>query len=234
MRSGYKMATLIEYKVYNGETNMQIDSDILDESIATNRKEPVIRFYGWEPACVSFGRNQKEENINTEYCKLNNIDTVRRVTGGRGLLHDNEVTYSFVCPCNYLQNGESIIKSYKEISSAIILGFKQLNIELEFGGKKKINNSFDYCMALSTGADLCYREKKLIGSAQFRKQNFLLQHGSVLFDYKKEVVDTIFNEETPKNTITCINEINPELTRKDIVEAMTCGFKEYFNISFEN
>lgn len=226
------MAKLIEYKVYNGIKNMQIDSEILEESISNKVTEPIVRFYAWSPACVSLGRNQKEEHVNTEYCKAHNIDIVRRVTGGRGLLHDDEVTYSFVCPCDYLTGGESIIKSYKEISSAIILGFKKLGIELDFGGKKKINNSFDYCMALSTGADLCYEGKKLIGSAQFRKQNYLLQHGSVLFSYKKEVVDTIFNETTPENTITCIKEINPDLTRLDIVNAMTAGFKEYFNLSY--
>lgn len=226
------MAKLIEYKVYNGIKNMQIDSEILEESITNKVTEPIVRFYAWSPACVSLGRNQKEEHVNTEYCKTHNIDIVRRVTGGRGLLHDDEVTYSFVCPCDYLIGGESIIKSYKEISSAIIVGFKKLGIELDFGGKKKINNSFDYCMALSTGADLCYEDKKLIGSAQFRKQNYLLQHGSVLFSYKKDVVDAIFNETTPENTITCIKEINPDLTRLDIVNAMTMGFKEYFNLSY--
>lgn len=224
------MAILKEYQVYNGADNMRIDSELLEEAISNAYKEPIIRFYGWKPACVSFGRNQKEENINTGFCSKNNIETVRRVTGGRGLLHDDEVTYSFVCPCNYLDGGESIIKSYKEISSAIMLGFKSIGIELELGGKKKVNTSFDYCMSLSTGADLTYNDKKLIGSAQFRKQNYLLQHGSVLFSYSKEVIDSIFNEDTDISTITCINEINPSLTRKDIVEAMKLGFKEYFNL----
>lgn len=226
------MAILKEYQVFNGANNMRIDSELLEEAISNEYKEPIIRFYGWKPACVSFGRNQKEENINTDFCEKHNIETVRRVTGGRGLLHDDEVTYSFICPCNYLEGGESIIKSYKEISSAIIFGFQKIEIDLELGGKKKVNTSFDYCMSLSTGADLTYRDKKLIGSAQFRKQNYLLQHGSVLFSYSKEVIDSIFNEDTDVNTITCINEINPSLTRNDIVEAMKLGFKEYFNLLY--
>ena len=225
------MAILKEYEVYNGADNMRIDSELLEEAISKNYAEPIIRFYGWEPACVSFGRNQKEENIDTDFCTKHNIETVRRVTGGRGLLHDDEVTYSFVCPCNYLEGGESIIKSYKEISSAIMFGFKSIGIELELGGKKKVNTSFDYCMSLSTGADLTYNDKKLIGSAQFRKQNYLLQHGSILFSYNKQVVDSIFKD-TDISTITCINEINPNLTRKDIVEAMKLGFKEYFNLLY--
>ena len=209
---------------------MRIDSEILAQAIETEEKEPIIRFYGWEPACVSFGRNQEEAHINKELCNENGIDTVRRVTGGRGLLHDDELTYSFVCPIDYLQNGKSIIKSYKEISSAIIEGFKLLDIELELGGKKHVNTSFDYCMSISTGADLCFQDKKLIGSAQYRSQGYLLQHGSVLFSYNEALIDKIFNEKMDANTITCIQEINPNLTRQDVANAMQEGFAKYFKI----
>lgn len=222
------MAVLIDYKEYNGAQNMQIDSDILYDAIQKQSKEPVLRFYGWKPACVSLGRNQSEEHINTDFCRNNGIDIVRRVTGGRGLLHDNEVTYSFVCPCEFLNGGESIIKSYKEISSAIILGLKNLGIETELGNKKQRSASFDYCMSLSTGADLCYEGKKLVGSAQFRTQNYILQHGSILFSYNPETIENIFNEKTAENTIIGIESINPSLTRKDIVEAVKNGFKDYF------
>ena len=131
------MAKLIEYKINTGKYNMDYDSFLLDEAIKNEEKEPIIRFYGWSPACVSLGRNQSIEHINVEYCKENNIDIVKRVTGGRGLLHDDEVTYSFICPSNFLDGGSSIIKSYKEISSAIIEGFKHLDIELELGGDRK-------------------------------------------------------------------------------------------------
>lgn len=224
------MAKFIDYKVYNGFDNMRIDSEILAQSIENAEKEPIIRFYGWQPACVSFGRNQEEAHINKEVCSANNIDTVRRVTGGRGLLHDDELTYSFVCPVDYLENGKSIIKSYKEISSAIIEGFKLLGIELELGGKKQVNTSFDYCMSISTGADLCYGDKKLIGSAQYRSQGYLLQHGSVLFSYNEELIDSIFNEKMDANTITCMKEINPNLTRDDVAKAMLQGFKSYFDL----
>lgn len=226
------MATLIDYKEYTGTDNMRIDSELLDDAVKNKRTEPILRFYGWVPACVSLGRNQTADNINIDFCTENNIDIVKRVTGGRGLLHDDEVTYSFVCPCSFLEGGESIIKSYKEISSAIIEGLKILGIETELGSKKQRSASFDYCMSLSTGADLCYKGKKLIGSAQYRHQNYILQHGSVLFSYNKEVIEKIFNEQTDENTITCIKDINATLTRKDIVEALTKGFNSYFNSSF--
>ncbi len=226
------MAILIDYKEYNGADNMRIDSELLENAVKTQSTEPILRFYGWVPACVSLGRNQTEEHINLNYCKQNNIDVVRRVTGGRGLLHDDEVTYSFVCPTNFLDGGESIIKSYKEISSALMEGLKLLGIEAELGNKKQRSAAFDYCMSLSTGADLCHNGQKLIGSAQYRHQNYILQHGSILFSYNKAVIENIFNEKTPENTITCIKEINAELTRKDIVEAMKKGFKNYFTFSY--
>lgn len=226
------MAILIDYKEYNGADNMRIDSDILNDAIKKQSKEPVLRFYGWKPACVSLGRNQSFEHINIDFCKKNNIDIVRRVTGGRGLLHDNEVTYSFVCPCNFLEGGESIIKSYKEISSAIIEGLKTVGIKTELGNKKQRSATFDYCMSLSTGADLCFEGKKLIGSAQFRAHNYILQHGSVLFSYDKNIIENIFNEKTDDNSIIGINTINPDLKREDIVKAMQKGFKEYFKFVF--
>ncbi len=222
----------IEYKENNGKYNMDYDSDILNQSVKKQEKEPVIRFYGWSPACVSLGRNQSEEKINTEYCRENGIDIVRRVTGGRGLLHDDEVTYSFICPISFLKAGDSIISSYKEISSAIIQGFKYIDIELELGGKKKVEASHDYCILLSTGADLSYNGKKLIGSAQYRTQGYILQHGSVLFSYNKAVIEKIFNEKSDENTITCIKEINNKLSRKDIIDAMKKGFSEFFNASY--
>lgn len=226
------MAKLVEYKEHTGEINMAIDAELLDSAIQNNEKEPIIRFYAWKPKCVSLGRNQKPDHINIEYCKENNIDIVQRITGGRGLLHDDEVTYSFICPTEFLSTGDSVIASYKEISGAIIEGFKNLDIELEFGGKKKISTSFEYCMSLSTGADLCYRDKKLIGSAQFRKQNYILQHGSILFDYDTQTIENIFKEKTDPNSITYINRINNNLKREDIIDSMKKGFCDYFSINY--
>ncbi len=226
------MAKLIEYMVNNGKINMETDSEILESAIKNKEREPIIRFYGWSPKCVSLGRNQTFDHININYCSKNKIDIVKRVTGGRGLLHDDEVTYSFICPIDFLQAGESVIKSYKEISSAIIEGFKNIDITLEIGNSKKRNASFDYCMLLSTGADLSYNEKKLIGSAQYRKNNYILQHGSILFSYNQELIEKIFNEKTSSETIISINEINQRLKRQDIIEAMKKGFKDYFSIVY--
>ena len=95
--------------------------------------------------------------------------------------------------------------------------FKTLGIELEFGGGYKGGMKFDYCMLISTGADVCYKGKKLIGSAQCRKQGYVLQHGSILFGYDKELLEKLFNEEV--KGITCMNEIL-DITKEEFIHLL--------------
>lgn len=208
----------IPFEIKTGEENMQIDCNLLENAIKTGQQEPVFRLYGWSPACVSLGRNQKADFLDKSFLETKNIDVVKRLTGGRALLHDNEITYSFVCPVEYLEHGENVTQSYKEISQILIDGFKKLGIELEFGGGG-VHTKFDYCMLISTGADLCYKGKKLIGSAQCRKEGYILQHGSILYDYNKELLQEIFNEEVCG--LTSIKEINPDLSKQDIINAFS-------------
>ena len=194
---------------------MKIDSDLLNEAINQKLEKPIFRLYGWNPPCVSLGRNQDDGFLNLKFLKDSGVDVVRRLTGGRALLHDNEITYSYVCP--YLKNGEHVISSYKEISQIFIDKFKLLGIDLEFGTNKPIKTGFDYCMLISTGADLCYKGRKLIGSAQCRKQGYILQHGSILYDYDIKLLEKIFNEPVSTDEIISIKEINPKLTKEDII-----------------
>lgn len=211
----------IPFEVKTGQENMQIDSDLLEYAIKNQLKEPIFRLYGWSPACVSLGRNQKSDFLDLDFLKQNNIDYVRRLTGGRALLHDNEITYSYICPASFLENGENVVNSYKEISKILIAAFKKLDIELDFGGIKKVNGHKDYCMLVSTGADLCYKNRKLIGSAQFRKEGYILQHGSILYDYDKELLEKIFKEEVDTSSIISIKEINSNITKKDILKMLS-------------
>ena len=194
------------YSINCGLKNMQIDADILDTAISNQEKEPIFRLYGWEPKCISIGKNQNADFLTNE------IDYVRRLTGGRALLHDNEVTYSYVIKAD---EKESIIDSYKKISGFLIEFFKTLNIQLDYGENKKVSAHSNYCMLISTGADVCYKNKKLIGSAQYRKQGYILQHGSILFDYDKDLLEYLFGDKVVG--ITCMKEIMPNLSKKEFV-----------------
>ncbi len=200
---------------------MRIDSDLLDSAIENKLDYPIFRLYGWNPACVSLGRNQKDDFLDRKFLKENNIDVVRRLTGGRALLHADEITYSFICPISYLRNGEHVVSSYKEISQILIDKFKKLGIDLNFGTNKPIKTGFDYCMLISTGADLCYRGKKLIGSAQCRKHGYILQHGSILYDYDRILLEKIFKEPVSTDEITSIKEINSKLTKEKIIDILS-------------
>ncbi len=201
----------IKYGTYTGKENMQIDSDILDEAVESNASEPVFRLYAWSPKCISLGRNQKDD-----FLAGVNIDVVRRLTGGRALLHDDEITYSCVFPVSVIPDGESVTLSYKFISGILIDFFKTLGVELDFGENKHHNTTFDYCMLLSTGADVCYQGKKIIGSAQCRKHGYILQHGSILFGYDKDLLENLFHEKV--QGITTVNEILPDMTKEEFVK----------------
>lgn len=213
----------IEFEVNTGEKNMQIDAELLDFAIKNKLSEPIFRLYAWSPACVSLGRNQNDEFLDSDFLKLNNIDVVRRLTGGRALLHDQELTYSYICPIKSLENGESVVNSYKEISKFLIEAFEKLSIPLEFG-QKRPHTKFDYCMSVSTGADLSFEGKKLIGSAQFRKEGYILQHGSILFDLDMNLIEKLFNEKIDEGSLTCINNINSKLSMQDVQNALISNF----------
>lgn len=208
---------IVDYNIFNGQKNMDIDSEILEESIRLNRKEAVFRFYGWSPACVSLGRNQKDDFIDYNLLKKYGVDCVRRLTGGRALFHDNELTYSYVIPASELENGENITESYKQISGILIDIFEKLGIKLTIGGLERHITRDNYCMSVSTGADLCFGGRKFIGSAQCRKNGYILQHGSILLDYDKNLIDKIFHENTDFSTIVTLKEINSDITVDDII-----------------
>ena len=210
---------LIPYSVNTGKVNMQVDSDLLDSSIKNQVREPIFRLYGWSPGCISLGRNQKDDFLQGN-C---DTDVVRRLTGGRALLHDDEVTYSCVIPSSVIPNGETVTESYKYISGILIQFFKTLGVDLDFGENKKVATHFDYCMLLSTGADVCFDGKKIIGSAQLRKNGYILQHGSILFGYDKEFLENLFGEEV--KGITTVREILPDITKEDFIEKLEVYIK---------
>ena len=202
----------VGFGINSGQENMRIDSELLENAILQGEKGPVFRLYGWLPKCISLGRNQKDDFLTGE------IDSVRRLTGGRALLHHDEITYCYIAPA---KEGESVIDSYKHISGILIDFFKTLGVELEFGENKRVSTHFDYCMLLSTGADVCYQGRKIIGSAQCRKQGYILQHGSILFGYDKVLLEQLFHEEV--RGITTVHEILPDVTKQEFV----WRFEEY-------
>ncbi|MEI7474124.1 MAG: lipoate--protein ligase family protein [bacterium] len=224
------MYNLLPYQILDGKKNMEIDANILDYSIESE-SAPILRLYGWDKPTLTLGRNQPLDSVGVEYCQNNNIDVLRRITGGRAVLHHLEITYSFVCKADFLEKGSTVISSYKEISEALIVGLDLLGIKLSFPEYKKVSVDKGFCMALSTGSDLNYNGKKIIGSAQYRKNNYILQHGSILIDIDDLLHKAIFEDYYDKNTITSLTEINPNI---DYYKNLPCFLKKGFESKFND
>ena len=216
----------------------------IDEAILSHCKIPTLRVYGWKPSAISLGYNQDIDEVNTDYCKKNKINIVRRITGGKAVFHDNEITYSFILPEDLGLLPKEINESYKEIANALILALKKFNIDAEIKKTpEKIKTSI--CFNSSNWYELLVNDKKISGSAQRRIHGKILQHGSILTDFDYEKNASLFNFNNNfgnindltnlKNRITSIkNELNMSISHKEFSDAIKNGFKENFNFSMAN
>src|SRR3989338_8904083 len=143
------------WRIFQEETNTGSFNMAADEYLLTYSKQPCIRFYHWKPACISIGYNQLLSDINVEECKKNNVDIVRRPTGGRAVLHDiHDYTYSVIAPLSLFGD---LQKAYKEICSWLLVAFKEINIKAELNGTN----------------DIVIGKRKISGNAMVVKNNQL-------------------------------------------------------------
>src|SRR5881628_3703299 len=111
-----------------GAANMAVDAALLDEVQRSSGARTVVRFYGWRGPTISLGRNQKVENaLDVDYCRANGIDIVHRPTGGRAVLHDDELTYAVISN-DSSHFGDTIYGNYKRVSEALCLGYNRLGV----------------------------------------------------------------------------------------------------------
>src|SRR5215471_17296621 len=120
---------LILDAAFDGQTNMAVDAALLDEVERDPSARTVLRFYTWIRPTVSLGRNQKPDKaVDTAYCSQNGIDIVHRPTGGRAVLHDDELTYAVISN-DSSTFGDTIYGNYKRVSEALCLGYNNLGVE---------------------------------------------------------------------------------------------------------
>ena len=184
---------LIRDKNHDGLTNMAKDEAI---SIACGEgKSPAtLRFYGWKTPAVSIGYSQKaESDINLQYCNSVGIDVVKRPTGGRAVLHENELTFSFNVSIENPLFPKNILNSHKKISEALLLGLHTLgvNAKLQYKSKKGIHRN-PFCFSASSLYELVFDGKKIVGCAQRRFRNSFLEHGSIPLKLDRRKLSSIF------------------------------------------
>ena len=163
-----------------GAWNMALDESIL-EHIGHGESNPTLRLYAWTPACLSLGYAQPFADVDMHRLKERGWEVVRRATGGRAILHTDELTYSVIAPSNEPRVEGSILESYNRLAQALLLGLKSLEIPVEMKEGKADNGAVPnpVCFEVPSTYEITVNGKKLIGSAQARKKEGVLQHGSL-------------------------------------------------------
>lgn len=177
------------------EMNMAIDEAILTLH-SEGKVPPTVRFYTWNPATLSIGYFQKsEKEIDLEVVRANKLGFVRRPTGGRAVLHDQELTYSVVVSENHPKMPASVTEAYQVISTGLLHGFQQLGLQAEMVSLASEEEKEKYsspgssaCFDSPSWYELVVEGKKVAGSAQTRQKGVILQHGSILLDMDVELL----------------------------------------------
>jgi lipoate-protein ligase A len=159
---------------------MALDESIL-EHIGRGESMPTLRLYAWDPACLSLGHAQPFADVDVQRLKERGWEVVRRATGGRAILHTDEITYSVIAPNDEPRVAGTVLQSYNRLAQALLLAVKQLDLPVEMKEGKAADGSAanPVCFEVPSTYEITVDGKKLIGSAQARKKEGVLQHGSL-------------------------------------------------------
>ena len=173
-----------------GVYNMAVDEELLARAQA-GETTSTLRLYTWQPPAVSIGRFQKIETaVDIEACRQRGIDIVRRITGGRAVLHHQELTYSIIARTDDPLFPTNVHGTYKIIAAGLLQGLRNLGIPAEMVSRSgryaalvKKDSKDPACFSSPSWYEILVHNRKIIGSAQRRLSGAFLQHGSILTDY---------------------------------------------------
>ena len=232
---------LIEDGAHSGAHNMAVDEALMNAQSAEDAR-PTLRFYDWQPSCLSLGRFQ----LLPAYLRADApVDWVRRPTGGRAVWHQHarEITYSVTFALEILPpEHRAVTASYRWISRGLLAGLQTLGIGAQLSqahaaksaastcrGKNRAEN----CFLSAAQCDAIVEGRKLIGAAQCRKnlgaRVVVLQHGSILLDLDTEQWQRSLNEEGDvswRNRVTTLRELGFAGTRREVRAALRAGLEE--------
>jgi lipoyl(octanoyl) transferase len=223
-----------------GAENMAVDEQLLEQAVR-EVCVPVLRFYGWDPPAVSLGRFQdRSTSVNEEACRRLGIDIVRRITGGRAVLHHRELTYSVVSRTDNPWFPDDVPGTYKVIAAGLLKGLRELGIHAEMvsrGGRHaelvKKDSKDPSCFSSPSWYEIVVKGKKIIGSAQRRVAGGFLQHGSILIHYDPILEAEVISGAGGRNSITSIEgELGRGVPLGEIKQAFRLGFAQALDLSF--
>jgi lipoate-protein ligase A len=180
----------------SGAENMARDAGLMDRARDTG--EVVFSIYSWSRPTLSFGRNQTAAGrYDLDLLREKKIDVVRRPTGGRALLHWREVTYSVTAP---IPDDDSLRKSYERINRVLLDGLSRLGVpafEARAGNPAPRPGELP-CFTQPAEGELVVDGAKLVGSAQYRENGAMLQHGSILIADDQMVIASLLLSRSPE------------------------------------
>jgi lipoate-protein ligase A len=172
----------------DGATNMAID-EAISRAVQSGVVLPTLRFFGWIPACLSLGQAQSGADVDREACRKDGVDVVRRPTGGRAILHTDELTYSVVAPDDEPRVASTIVESYRRLSEGLLNGLMLMGVPTQQAERPDPTNRGGFhnhdsdqgpvCFEVPSNYEIVFGGKKLVGSAQMRKAGVVLQHGTL-------------------------------------------------------
>ncbi|MDU0568137.1 biotin/lipoate A/B protein ligase family protein [Staphylococcus haemolyticus] len=231
--------------------NMAMDEALLN-FVSRGEIDPVVRFYTWNPATLSVGYFQRlKKEIDIDKVNEKRFGLVRRQTGGRGVLHDKELTYSVIVSEEHPNMPSTVTEAYRVISEGLLEGFKLLGFEAYFAiprskeEREKLKQPRSaVCFDAPSWYELVVEGRKIAGSAQTRQKGVILQHGSLLQDVNvDELFDMfIFKNDRLKDKMkkafvdkaVAINDISDRhISIEEMEKAFEEGFKKGLNIEFK-
>ncbi len=239
---------IIDEQPRSGAANMALDQAIA-EACAAGDVPPTLRFYRWQPPAVSLGRHQTLEEIDLAAAAARGYDIVRRPTGGRAILHTDELTYAVAAPATEPRVEGSIMDAYLRLSNALLTGLRGLGLEADkaAGSVRAGSDVSAACFEVPSAYEITAAGRKLLGSAQSRRAGYVLQHGSLpLTGDLGRLVDVLalaederaaLRAELTARAITLaqalgVDEDAPSVQFANVAHALQSGFAQTLNLSF--
>lgn len=178
---------LIKTLPASGAWNMAVDETLL-EGMAKENALPVLRLYAWDPPCLSLGYAQSYQDVDEGALIERNWQVVRRPTGGRAILHTDELTYAVIAPHSEPRLVGGVLESYQRLSAALLDALHRIQVPANsqpeaFTSPKSSTTSHEtkgpVCFEVPSNYEITVDGKKLIGSAQARRREGILQHGTL-------------------------------------------------------
>jgi lipoyl(octanoyl) transferase len=172
---------LVRSAAARGAENMAVDDAVL-QAVCENKSPCTLRVYAWQPPCLSLGYAQPFHDLDISRLDELGWDVVRRPTGGRAILHTDELTYALIAPDSHPAFSGGVLASYRKLSAALVRALENLGLDVDVSPDTALpeeQRREPVCFQSPSAYEITVRGKKIVGSAQLRRRGAVLQHGSI-------------------------------------------------------